>query len=270
MKKTTIILSAAVIVSSITALPTLAQTINKAKAVSTVTKAVTGTSTTTSPTKSKLSNEENVKGLKGALSEGITDAILKLNKKDGYMADAAVKILLPPEAQSIIKNIKLIPGGQALLNDFILRMNRAAEDAAIEAKPIFIAAITGITIADGWAILTGGDNSATTYLKKATFTNLHAAFKPKISTSLNKKIVGNFSAGESWTRLTTANNKAAGTVAGKMANMKKVNTNLGDYVTTKALDGLFLKIADKEKSIRKNPISSTSDIVKKVFSQLKL
>lgn len=262
MKKNTILLTVAGLIALSSGLPIYGQVKKKAtSAISTV---------ASSTAKSSLSNADNVSGLKGALTEGITDAILKLNSKDGYMADAAVKILLPPEAQTIMKNIKMIPGGEALVEDFILRMNRAAEDAAIEAKPIFLAAITGISIADGWSILTGGNEAATAYLRKATFNKLHNAFKPKIKTSLDKKIVGNISAGESWKKLTSTYNQTAGTVAGKMAKMKKVNTSLDDYVTTKALDGMFLKIADKEKNIRKNPLSGSTDIVKKVFSQLKL
>jgi len=223
------------------------------------------TATTKAPT---LSKEDIANGLKNALTVGSTNASTKLNKPDGFLKDAAVKILLPPEAQSIGKNITLIPGGQKLLDDAILRMNRAAEDAVITAKPIFVNAITDMTIADAWNILHGPNDAATTYLKNNAYTPLQMAFQPKISESLDKKIVGGVSASESWKVLMNANNKVAKSVAGKMAGMKTVNPDLAQYVTEKALTGMFIKIADEEKLIRMNPTARVNDILKKVFAEL--
>jgi len=195
------------------------------------------------------------------LTEGSKKASTNLNKTDGYFKDNTVKILLPSEAQPIAKNIKMIPGGQKMEDDAILRMNRAAEDAAITAADIFINAITKMTIADAINILYGSNDAATVYLKKNTYNELKVAFQPKIAASLNKKIVANISAAQSWSVLMTANNKVAGTYPGKAAGMKKVNTDLAEYVTEKALDGLFVKIAATELDIRKNTTARVNDIL---------
>lgn len=224
--------------------------------------------TTASSKSTPLSKEEIVKGLKNALSVGSTNASIKLNKQDGFFRDAAVKILLPPEAQSIGRNIALIPGGQKLVDDVIFKMNRAAEDAAITAKPIFLNAVTNMTIADAWNILHGTDDAATSYLKRNSYAPLQMAFQPKISESLNKKLIGGISAAEAWKTLMNANNKAAKTVAGRLAGMKSVNANLAQYVTERALTGMFIKIADEERAIRKNPVARVNDILKKVFGDL--
>lgn len=217
---------------------------------------------------SSLSSDEIAKGLKSALTVGATNAASKLSKTDGFFRDAAIKILLPPEAQSIMKNVAKIPGGQKLVDDVVYRMNRAAEDAAISAKPIFINAITSMSITDALSILNGSDNAATNYLKKSSSDALKAAFQPKIEASLNKKIIGNISAAESWRTLMNANNKAAKTFAGRLAGMKTVNSNLPSYVTDKALSGMFVKIAAEEKLIRLNPSARVNDVLKKVFSSV--
>jgi len=237
------------------------------KATTTAKSATSGTSSSKS---SSLTQDEAASGLKSALTEGSKKASTNLNKTDGYFKDNTVKILLPSEAQPIAKNIKMIPGGQKMEDDAILRMNRAAEDAAITAADIFINAITKMTIADAINILYGSNDAATVYLKKNTYNELKVAFQPKIAASLNKKIVANISAAQSWSVLMTANNKVAGTYPGKAAGMKKVNTDLAEYVTEKALDGLFVKIAATELDIRKNTTARVNDILKKVFGQLDL
>jgi hypothetical protein len=217
---------------------------------------------------SSLSTDEITKGLKSALVVGATNASTKLSKTDGFFRDAAIKILLPPEAQSIMKNVAKIPGGQKLVDDVVFRMNRAAEDAAISAKPIFINAITSMSITDALSILNGSDNAATNYLKKSSSSALTAAFQPKIEASLNKKIIGNISAAESWRTLMNANNKAAKSFAGRLAGMKTVNSNLSGYVTEKAIKRIFVKIAEEEKLIRFNPSARVNDVLKKVFSSV--
>lgn len=232
--------------------------------LNTIKKAVTTATSKSIP----LSKEEIANGLKNALTVGSSNASTKLNKQDGFFRDAAVKILLPPEAQSIARNIALIPGGQRLVDDAVFKMNRAAEDAAITAKPIFINAITNMTIMDAWNILHGTDDAATSYLKRNAYAPLQMAFQPKINESLSKKLIGGISAAEAWKTLMNANNKAAKTVAGRLAGMKSVNANLAQYVTERALTGMFIKIADEEKSIRKNPVARVNDILKKVFGDL--
>lgn len=211
---------------------------------------------------------DNATGLKEALLVGTTNSVLNLSKQDGFFANQALKILLPEEAQPIVKNIKLVPGGEKLVNDVVLRLNRAAEDAATEAKPIFVSAIKKMTIADATNILFGANNAATTYLKSNTYSQLSSAFQPKIEASLGKKLVGNISTTESWTSLAKAYNSVANTLVGKAANMKPVNVNLSQYVTDKALNGMFVSLASEENKIRENPAARVNTILQKVFGQL--
>ena len=133
-------------------------------------------------TNNPLSNEEVIKGLKNALNVGIDSSVFSLSKVNGYLGNELVKLALPPEAQPVINNISKIPGGQKLLNDAILAINKAAEDAAPQAKTIFVNAITNMSIQDGFNILKGQPNAATTFLKNGTYTQLTNAFAPKIKT----------------------------------------------------------------------------------------
>ncbi len=222
----------------------------------------------TSGTTSSVSNTENVAGLKDALSVGIASAVTSLSKQNGYFSNPLVKILLPDQAQVILKNIKLVPGGQKLVDDVEVRLNRAAEDAAKEATPIFVNAIKSMTISDATNILFGGSDAATQYLKKTTYNQLTTAFAPKITASLDKKLVGNASTNQSWSSLTSTYNTVANSAIGKTANLTPVNTNLSEYVTQKALDGLFTTLASEEKNIRQNPAARVNDLLKKVFGQL--
>jgi len=138
-----------------------------------------------------LTQTEIIAGLKEALVVGTQKSVDVLGKTDGYYKDELVKILLPPEAAIIVDNIGRIPGGEQLLEDVLLRVNRAAEDAVSEAKPIFVNSITSMTINDAVGILRGEDNAATRYLHRTTYDHLFALYLPKIQTSLDKKLVGN-------------------------------------------------------------------------------
>ncbi|MDR0295884.1 MAG: DUF4197 domain-containing protein [Prevotellaceae bacterium] len=215
-----------------------------------------------------VSNVENVAGLKEALSVGVGNAVVNLGKQNGYFANQALKILLPPEASIIVDNIKLIPGGQSLVEDVVVRLNRAAEDAVSEAAPIFGSAIKNMTILDATNILFGSKDAATDYFRKNTYNQLVAAYAPKINTSLGKNIVAGISAANSWSTLTGVYNSMANSVIGKAANLTPVNEDLGAYVTGKALDGLFLTLGDEEAKIRENPLARVNDLLKKVFGQL--
>jgi hypothetical protein len=215
-----------------------------------------------------LTNGEVARGLKEALKIGSVNAANILSIEDGFYKDELVKILLPPEAQTISKNIQLIPGGKDLVDKVVLRLNRAAEDAVKEASPIFASAITEMTIADAFGILKGGDNAATEYLKGKTQGKLKELFLPKVKSSLDKKLVANISTNESWNLLTGSYNKVADSFAGKLANLQTVNTQLDEYVTNKALDALFLKVAEEEKQIRKDPLKRVSQLLKRVFGEL--
>ena len=140
-------------------------------------------------TNQALTQTEVVSGLKEALRVGSDSAAMKLAKLNGYYGDPAVKLLLPPEAAIITDNISRIPGGEKLVEDLILRINRAAEDAAREAAPVFLNAIRQMTIQDAFTILKGENNAATQYLKANTFNELFNLYQPKLKSSLDKKLV---------------------------------------------------------------------------------
>lgn len=215
-----------------------------------------------------VSEAENAAGLKSSLDVGIENAVNILGIENGFMNDVLVKILLPAEAKPIIDNIRLIPGGEELVNRAILSLNRTAEDAVKEATPIFKHAITSITFKDAAGILFGGDYAATSYLKEKTSADLLAAFAPKVKNSLGKPLVANLSTSQSWNALTSAFNKVAASPVGIYGGLKPVNVNLEEYVTQKALDALFLKVGEEEKKIRENPVARITAILKRVFGQL--
>jgi hypothetical protein len=197
-----------------------------------------------------LSSDEIVSGLKEALSLGAQKSGDKLSVADGFFKDAVVKILMPPEAVKVESKLRMIGMGK-LVDDAILSMNRAAEDASKSAAPIFIDAIKQMSVQDALGILRGPDTAATSYLKTTTSPKLTAAFNPVISASLDK-----VNATKYWKDVFTAYNKIS---------FSKVDTDINSYVTSKALDGIFYYVAQEEKSIRANPAERVSDILKKVF-----
>ena len=215
-----------------------------------------------------LTEDEVVSGLKEALITGSKNSSNILSAENGYFGDAAVKILLPDDAKVIVDNISKIPGGDKLVQDVILRINRAAEDAAKEAAPVFANSIRQMTVKDAFNILRGTDNAATTYLRNTTSNELYSLYKPKIQASTEKDIVGNISTMDSWSALTGKWNTLAGSVAGRLANLKPVNTDLNDYLTRKALDGIFLKVEGEELKIRKDVSARVSPILQRVFGSL--
>ena len=215
-----------------------------------------------------LTQADIVSGLKEALVVGTGKSVDLLGVTDGYYKDELVKILLPPEADVIVKNISRIPGGDKLIEDAILSINRAAEDAVSEAKPIFVNSIKSMTITDAVSILKGSDNAATQYLKNTTYDQLVDLYRPKIKNSIDKKLVGDVSTGQSWDLLTGKWNDLANSVVGRVAGFKPVEIQLDEYLTQKALNGLFLKIEDQEKMIRKDPVARVNDILKRVFGSL--
>jgi len=212
-----------------------------------------------------LTPDEIVAGLKQALQVGSDSSVNRLSMMNGYFGDAMIKILLPPEADMITQNLSRLPGGENLVNEVILRINRAAEDAAKEAGPIFLGAITSMTIPDGLAILRGSETAATNYLKTNTSQQLFQLYQPKIKTSIEKKLIGNVSTADSWNKLTTEWNKVANSVVGLLAGFKPVNVKLEDYLTQKGLDGMFLKIGEEEKKIRTDVRARVTDLLKRVF-----
>jgi hypothetical protein len=215
-----------------------------------------------------VTNAENISGLKSALNVGIKEAVENLGIENGFYQNAALKIFLPKEAQPIIDNIKLIPGGQDLIDKAVLSLNRTAEDAVKEAIPIFSTAITNMTISDAIGILFGKENAATDYLRQNTYLQLETAFAPKVKNSLGKPLVAGVSTNETWNLLSTGYNSLAGSTIGMISGLKPVNINLEEYVTKNALDALFIKVAEEEKNIRANPVARINDILKRVFGQL--
>ena len=215
-----------------------------------------------------LTEGEVISGLKEALITGARNSARKLAAENGYYGDATIKILFPDEAKVIIDNISKLPGGDKMVEDVILRINRAAEDAAKEVAPVFVNSIEQMTIKDAFNILNGADNAATGYLRATTYNELYALYKPKIQSSTEKKIVGNISTKESWVALTGKWNVLANSVAGRLANLKPVNTDLDDYLTNKALNGMFIKVELEELKIRKDVSARVSPILKRVFGSL--
>lgn len=202
---------------------------------------------------SPLSTDEIVSGLKEALSVGTNNSTGKLSAADGFFKDLAVKILMPPEAEKVEKTLRSLGAGQ-LVDDAILSLNRAAEDASKTAAPIFLDAIKSMTVNDALGILKGSDTAATSYLKKSTTVKLTASFKPIIETSLQKT-----GATKYWAAVFERYNK--------VPLVKKVNTDLPGYATDRALYGIFYYVAQEEAKIRNNPAARVTDILKKVFAK---
>ncbi|POY36666.1 DUF4197 domain-containing protein [Solitalea longa] len=201
----------------------------------------------------QLSNTDIANGLKQALNKGIDTAIAQVAKTDGFFKDQAVKILLPAELQKVDKTLRSI-GMSSLADEGLKLMNRAAEDAAGKAKNIFVNAIKQMTFQDAFSILMGEKNAATQYLKKTTTTQLYSEFNPVIKNSLD--VVG---ATKVWGQIMTKYNQ--------LPMVTKVNPDLADYVTNKAMDGVFYKVEQEELAIRKDPVNRTTDILKKVFAK---
>ncbi len=199
-----------------------------------------------------LSNTEIVSGLREALNIGAKNASAKLNVKDGFFGNTLIKILLPPEARKVESTMRQFGMG-SLADKVILQMNRAAEDAAGKAVPIFINAITSMSIQDGLSILKGGNGAATNFLKQKTTVALTSAFRPVVQKSLNQLNVDTY-----WNQLFSTYNKLPIT-------RNKINPDLTAYVTERALNGLFVTVAEEENKIRTNPASRVTDILKKVF-----
>ena len=197
-----------------------------------------------------LSAADVAAGLREALSLGAQRGTRKLNAVDGFFANAALKILMPPEARKVEETLRSLGMGRQV-DQAILAMNRAAEDAAGAAAPIFIDAINGMTINDAMGILKGGDNAATQYLRSKTTAQLTEVFRPVIEQSLRK-----VDATRHWNTIFTNYNRVS---------RDKVNPDLSAYVTEKALSGIFTQLAEEEKSIRKDPAARTTELLKRVF-----
>jgi hypothetical protein len=249
MKKLITLVTAGLIIGSSASAQTLKDLLNKASkkdssgVLGKVSSAIGGTG-------NGLSNDEIISGLKEALKVGTENSSKKLGQLDGFFANAAIKILMPEEAKKVERTLRSFGMGK-LVDNAILSMNRAAEDAAKDVAPIFWNAIKGMSIQDGLQILRGGDFAATDYLKKTTTTALTEKFRPVIETSLAK-----VNATKYWKDVFTNYNRFS---------KDQVNTDLTAFVTERALSGLFYNVGLEEQKIRKDPAAQVTDILKKVF-----
>lgn len=199
-----------------------------------------------------LTNADISAGLKEALNNGISKEVSKLTATDGFYKNQAVKILLPAELQKVEKAMRNIGLG-SLVDDGIKSLNRAAENAVKESTPIFVDAVKQMTFTDAKNILLGADNSATAYLQSKTTQPLYAKFNPVVKSSLGK--VG---ADQIWANIINKYNA--------IPLVQKVNPDLNDYVTDKALEGVYKMIAVEEKDIRNNLAARTSNLLQRVFA----
>lgn len=199
----------------------------------------------------QVSDLEISNGLKEALNKGIDSGVNYLSAENGFYS-SPYKILLPEEARKVTDKLKVIPGWDKVENEITLKLNRAAEDAVKTAKPIFINAIKQMTFSDVKNILFGDKNAATQFLHRTTYNSLYNEFNPVIVSSLNK-----FNALDYWSNAVTSYNK--------IPFVTKMNPKLDDYVTKKALDGVFDMVEKKELDIRSNLAARTTDLLKRVF-----
>ncbi|MGV7229912.1 MAG: DUF4197 domain-containing protein [Nitrospirales bacterium] len=200
-----------------------------------------------------LSNEKIISGLKEALEVGTENTVQLTGNVDGYLKNEAIKILLPEKLQSMDKALRMVGFGPQI-DEFVVSMNRSAEQAAPLAKPIFTEAVTEMTFEDGKKILNGGDTAATDYFKEKTKGKLAEAFKPKVTQAMDQVGVA-------------AQYKS---LVGEYTSLPFVNAeqfDLDNYVVGKSLDGLFYTLAQEEQKIRTNPAARVTDLLKEVFAK---
>lgn len=201
-----------------------------------------------------LSSKDAAGGLRAALSQGIDVAVAQLGARDGFLHDPKVAIPLPSPLNKAESTLRMLGmGGQA--DELKATMNHAAEEAVAQAKPVFKTALQQMTLADAKTILTGGDEAGTAYFRRKTSSELTAKFKPIVAADTAK--LG----------LAAQYDQYAGKAA-QLGLLPAQDANLNDYVAAKALDGLYSRIADEERAIRKDPMEQASSLIKKVFGAL--
>ena len=203
---------------------------------------------------SSLSNDEASGGLKEALTQGVGKAVSTLGAADGFFGNKEVKIPLPKSLRKIEKGMKLMSMGKQS-DELVLKMNRAAEAAVPEAKALLVSSIKQMTLADAKAILTGSQDAATQYFKKTTSVQMGEKFLPIVQKATEN------------VQLASSYNKYA-EMGSKFGVVKKEDANIEQYVTSKALDGVYFMIAKEEAAIRKDPLGQTSSLLKKVFGSI--
>lgn len=201
-----------------------------------------------------VSNKDAASGIKEALSRGAEVAVGQLGKPDGFMGDARVRIQLPESLRTGEKMMRAMGMGKQV-DELVETMNRAAESAVVEAKPILVSAVKNMSVDDAKGVLTGGDDAATQYFKRTTSTPIGEKFLPIVRQATAK------------VQLADKYNQYAGK-ASRFGLLGEKDANLDSYVTQKALDGLFLMIAEQEKAIRQDPVGTGSRLLQSVFGAI--
>ena len=207
-----------------------------------------------SATLDALTSKDAAGGLRAALSQGIGNAVTQLGANNGFLNDPKVAIPLPPTLEKAERALRMV-GMSGEADELRVTMNHAAEQAVAQAKPVFEDALRHMTLADAKGILSGGDDAGTQYFRRTTSTQLSAKFKPIVAGTTAKLA------------LASKYDELAGKAAG-FGLISQQDANLDDYVTAKALDGLFSRIADEERAIRKDPLGQANTLIRKVFSSL--
>lgn len=212
---------------------------------------------TNTESKGNLTNQRVISGLKEALTIGIQNAVDVTSVTDGFLANQKIKLPFPESANKM-KQKALDWGLESQVDKIVTTLNRAAEDASKKAAPIFVNAIKNMSVQDGFAILNGGEGSATDFLRKNTTNQLVTAFSPDVQKSIEKVKLTEY-----WNPVATRYNKAVVFTGGE-----KVETDLNKYVTERAIDGLFTMVAKEENKIRKDPKARVTDLLSDVFGSL--
>ncbi len=201
-----------------------------------------------------LSSADAAGGLRAALSQGVGTAVAQLGATNGFLNDPKVAIPLPPALDKADRALRMVGmGGQA--DELHATMNHAAEQAVAAAKPVFENAVRHMTVTDARGILSGGDDAGTQYFRRTTSAQLTTRFKPIVAAATAKL------------KLAAQYDELAGRAA-QFGLVSSEDANLDDYVTARALDGLFSRIADEERAIRKDPLGQANSLIKKVFGAL--
>lgn len=228
--------------------------LNSCDVVENAASTITNTSSTTT---NSLSNEEVIRGLKEALSVGITNSVNLTSVTDGFLKNSEIRLPFPPDAIKV-REKALEWGLDGQVEKFETTLNRAAEEAAKEALPIFKNAITGMSVQDGFSILKGGNGAATKFLRENTNNQLITAFAPKVKDAIEKVKLTDY-----WNPIVTRYNSAA-----PLLGLNKANPDLNEYVTQLAIDGLFKMVEKEENKIRENPGARVTDLLQRVFGSL--
>jgi len=218
---------------------------------------VVNSAQTTGSSAPSLTNDEVISGLKEALQVGIKNSVNLTSVTDGFLKNDSIRLPFPPDAIKV-KEKAMDLGLTGKVSEFETTLNRAAEEATKEALPIFVDAITNMSVQDGFAILKGGNGAATKFLKDQTTSKLVTAFSPKVKSATSKVELTKY-----WNPIITKYNNAMTLTGGQ-----KLNPDLDAYITQKAIEGLFYMVEKEENKIRKDPVARVTDLLVKVFGSL--